>query len=341
MSASPTGGTSQFRREREKHWRKLEQLLDRVEKRGLDALEADEALRLPQLYRQALSSLAVARATSLDRNLLGYLEALSARAFLVVHGSKASFVQELLAFFAGGFPRALRAAWVELALATACLAGGTLVGSALVLRDPELFHSIVGAELASGRGPECSAAELRAPLYSGAEQGAEQLSLFAGFLFQHNAQIGLLCFALGLLAGVPVPLLLVANGLMLGAFDAIYRRAGLAGELWAWLAPHGVTELLGVALGGTAGFLVARAVLFPGELSRGESARLHGARAAAIAGGAVALFFVAALIEGIFRQRVHDVGLRTALAVATAGWWIFYFGWVGRRSSPGRGASAA
>ncbi|MCA9513651.1 MAG: hypothetical protein KC635_01795, partial [Myxococcales bacterium] len=54
----------EFRREREAQWRELEQLVDRVEGRGLGALSAEELHRLPSLYRAALSSLSVARAIS-------------------------------------------------------------------------------------------------------------------------------------------------------------------------------------------------------------------------------------------------------------------------------------
>ena len=41
------------------------------------------------------------------------------------------------------------------------------------------------------------------------------------FLFQHNAKIGFLCFALGFALGVPVIYLLMSNGLMLGSFLAL------------------------------------------------------------------------------------------------------------------------
>ena len=58
--------------------------MGRVERRGIRALSLDELLRLPVLYRAALSSLSVARTIALDRNLLLYLEDLALRAFLAV-----------------------------------------------------------------------------------------------------------------------------------------------------------------------------------------------------------------------------------------------------------------
>ena len=54
-------------------------ILDRAEKRSPRRLTDDELLELPALYRTTLSSLAVARATSLDVALIDYLEALALR----------------------------------------------------------------------------------------------------------------------------------------------------------------------------------------------------------------------------------------------------------------------
>ena len=72
--------SSQFRKEREASWRELDALVARMEQRSGVALEPSELMRLPTLYRAALSSLSVARAISLDRSLLGYLENLANRA---------------------------------------------------------------------------------------------------------------------------------------------------------------------------------------------------------------------------------------------------------------------
>ena len=63
--------SSQFRKEREASWRELDALVARMEQKSTVALEPSELMRLPTLYRAALSSLSVARAISLDRSLLG------------------------------------------------------------------------------------------------------------------------------------------------------------------------------------------------------------------------------------------------------------------------------
>ncbi|HET8612302.1 MAG TPA: stage II sporulation protein M, partial [Sphingomonas sp.] len=77
--------SARFRAEREGDWLRLEALLDRAERRSAAALDADELLALPTLYRATVSALSVARETSLDRALIDYLEALSTRAYFLLY----------------------------------------------------------------------------------------------------------------------------------------------------------------------------------------------------------------------------------------------------------------
>ncbi|WP_242352769.1 MULTISPECIES: stage II sporulation protein M [Anaeromyxobacter] len=320
-----------FRAEREPSWRELEGLLDRVERYGLPALASSEIARLPALYRAALSSLSVARAISLDRNVLDYLETLSARAYLVVYGTRRHLRDALRDFFVHRFPGAVRAHRRHLALALALIALGAVVGHALTARDAERFYAFVDPAMAQGRGPTSSTASLREALYA-PRDAAQLLKTFAMFLFQHNATIGLLAFAVGFAGGVPSALLLFTNGLVLGAFGALYRSRGLALEFWGWVLPHGVTELFAVALCGAAGLALGQAVVFPGREERLAGLARRGREAGVLAVGAVALFFVAALVEGLFRQLVHSVPIRYGVAAATFLFWTVYLARAGRRA---------
>src|SRR5206468_1965672 len=126
-----------------------------------------------------------------------------------------------------------------LAAALALLAAGALTGYRLTQADPESYYSFIPADMAGGRTPAASTAELRRDLYL--DDPDAPLGAFATFLFTHNATLGILCFALGAAAGVPVPFLLFWNGLSLGALAALYAGRGLSAEYWAWVLPHGVT----------------------------------------------------------------------------------------------------
>ncbi|HET6413113.1 MAG TPA: stage II sporulation protein M [Anaeromyxobacter sp.] len=354
MSAGPSTGASSpppgpperlavksaaFRAEREASWRELEDLLARARRGGIRALKPRELSRLPLLYRATLSSLSVARAISLDKNLLDYLESLSTRAYLTVYGVRRRLPEALGDFFARGFPRRVRAHWPQLALSLGLILAGLWAGFTLTRTDPDRFYALVDPALAQGRGPTSSTESLREVLY--ADRGAARLlQTFAVFLFSHNARVGILAFAIGFAGGVPSALLLFGTGLMMGAFGALYASRGLSVEFWAWVLPHGVTELTAVALCGAAGMALGLAVVFPGREERRAGLARRGREAAALVVGAVALFFAAGLLEGIFRQLVHSVVIRYAVAGSSALLLVLYFALSGRggaRGPAGRG----
>jgi uncharacterized membrane protein SpoIIM required for sporulation len=320
----------EFRREREASWAELERLVATVEKKGIRALSAAELARLPVLYRATLSSLSVARAISLDRNVIDYLQSLTGRAYFCVYGAKRHLRDAIADFFVRRFPGAIRAFRGQLALAALVMLLGAAVGYFLTLQDENRFYSFVSEDYAQGRGPTASDQELKEPLYH-QESVAETLTAFATFLFTHNAKIGILAFALGFVAGVPALYLLFANGLILGAFGALYAQRGLSLDLWAWLLPHGITELSAVVFCGAAGLAIGQSLLFPGQRTRLESLKHRGREAGQLVIGAVLMFFAAGLIEGIFRQTVQSIAVRYAVAAATVLLWIAYIVLTARR----------
>jgi uncharacterized membrane protein SpoIIM required for sporulation len=190
----------------------------------------------------------------------------------------------------------------------------------------DYYYTFAG-DMAQGRTPASSTSELRAGLYD----TGEALKTFAAFLFNNNARVAIMAAALGFVVGLPTAWLLFYNGVVLGAFAALYADRGLSLDLWGWLLPHGITELGAVVLCGGAGFALASAIAFPGLRPRLDNLREHGKDAARIIMGGVIMLFFAGLIEGIFRQEVQDITIRYVVAGATLAWWTFYFGFVGRR----------
>jgi uncharacterized membrane protein SpoIIM required for sporulation len=320
----------EFRRERQASWLELERLVDRAQRSDVRSLPAADLARLPLLYRAALSSLSVARSISLDRNVIEYLEGLCARAHACVYGVRRRLPDALGDFFLRRFPCVVRAQAGAVALALGTVLMGIAAGWFLCAADSERYYAFVSEGLAGGRDPTASTAYLRDGLY-GDHHASDDLAQFAAFLFAHNAQVAILAFCLGLLAGLPTFLLLLVTGLMMGAFGWLYGSRGLGVDLWGWLLPHGITEIGAVVLCGAGGFLVAHAMVFPGELSRIDNLAKKGREAGVLVIGAVSMLLVAGLIEGIFRQTVLDVGTRYAVALATALFWGAYFGLVGRR----------
>lgn len=319
-----------FRREREATWRALDELVGRAEKRGVKTLSSTELVRLPSLYFATLSSLSVARSISLDRNVVEYLESLASRSFFLVYGSRTNLWEAIIDFFVWRLPAAVRRLKGPFAIALFAFLAGVLAGYVLTAANADWFYSFIDEDLAGGRTPTASTESLRNGLFNETGNDANALSFFATFLFTHNAKIGMMCFALGFAFGLPTIILLVQNGLMMGAFFALYASRGLGVELGGWIFIHGVTELLAIILCGAAGLALGGALAFPGAHSRLANLAATGRVAGQVVIGAVALLLIAGLLEGLGRQLITDTSLRYVIAATTATAWLLYFGFAGR-----------
>ena len=312
-----------FRKEREESWRKLEVLLDRAERYAPTSLSDEEMLAIPALYRSALSSLSVARATSLDQALIDYLEALCGRAYFFVYGARTRLSERLQRFLAVEWPTAVRNIWRETIVSALIMFAGIITAYLLVIGDPDWFHGFVSPEMAGGRDPSAATEYLRSTIYDGKDD--EGLGVFATFLFTHNAGIALFAFALGFAFCLPSALLLGYNGCTIGAMFAVFAAKGLGFEFAGWLLIHGVTELLAVTLAGAAGLRIGWSIAFPGDLSRLAAAEHAGRQGAIVMMGVILMLFFAGLLEGFARQLVTSDILRWAIAAATAVGWGMYF----------------
>jgi uncharacterized membrane protein SpoIIM required for sporulation len=316
--------SSRFRQEREASWRRLEALVGKAERGGLENLTADEMMALPRLYRTALSSLSVARSISLDRALIVYLETLSSRAYLFVYGTRTRLGAALVRYFRD-LPAAVRELAKPLALAVLALVTGWIAGHFLTLANPDWFYTLMDDGMAGGRTPTATREFLQKTISQPETSHGLELGMFATWLFTHNAKIGMFAFALGFALGVPTILLLFFNGATMGAMTAVFASKGLGIAFGGWLAIHGTTELLAVVLCGAAGLSVGGALAFPGDRPRLAALAHRGRRASLAVLGAVCMLLVAGLLEGIGRQVITDTATRYAIGAGMLAIWTAYF----------------
>jgi uncharacterized membrane protein SpoIIM required for sporulation len=325
--------SARFRLEREAHWRQLDELVTRAEKGGAAALGYDEVRNLATVYRQAMNSLSVARDISLDRALIAYLESLCARAYLVVYAPQESLGGLMRRVLLHGIPQAVRRSVLPLFIGFLALILGALAGYRLCANDPSWFYTLVPPEMADQRTPDASTDYLRSTIYGNEGHDSDQLAVFS-----HNTAIVILIFTLGVFLSVPSFILTFYNGLILGAFFAMFYRRGLGYDVFAWLSIHGVTELAAIAIACAGGARLGLAVLLPGARTRKEALRHQAHDAVKLAILAALMLVAAAFIEGFLRQLIQDPLWRIVI-----GWGmgLFWVGWLllgGRQSKVSREA---
>lgn len=315
--------SDRFRLERQTDWERLEDIVARLERNSPKSIADEDLLELPVLYRQAASSLSVARETSLDAATLAYLESLVRRAWFQVHAPRLGLMRWLRQFFAGGWSAAVRSIWLETCIAFAVMAMGTLVGYLLVARDSDWYYSLVPGNFADARRPGATREDLMQSL--GTEENAEGLATFAAYLFSNNAGVAILAFAVGFGFGVPTVLLLVYNMALLGAMWWVFQQGGLSLEFTAWLSVHGTTELFAILLSGAAGLHVGRSMAFPGKRSIMQALSDSGRRAAVVMAGVVFMMICAGFLEAYPRQLVGSMEGRFGIGGTMLAFWLTYF----------------
>lgn len=322
--------SARFRQEREPGWKRLDELVARVERSGPRVLSYDEARELATTYRQAMNSLSVARDISLDRALLAYLESLCARAYLVVYAPQERLGGLFWRLISCGIPQAVRRSSVPLLIGFLALILGAVTGWQLFREDQDWYYFLMPPNLFDLRGPDASTEYLRATLYEGAGSLTDELTAFSAFLFSHNSRIAVLVFAVGVFWAMPSFVLTFYNGMVLGAFFGLFQSRGLGFDVFAWLSIHGVTELAAVAVACAGGARLGLAVLLPGRRSRREALRHVGDDAVKLAVLAVLMLIVAALVEGFLRQTVQAPWARLSIGWGLGLFWLLWLSLAGR-----------
>ena len=322
--------SSRFRAEREDDWKRLEGIVARTEKHGVRSLNYDDARDLAVLYRQATHSLSVAREISLDKSLLGYLEALCCRAYLAVYAPQDSLGGLLRRTFLVSIPGAMRRSALALALGFLAMALGAVTGYLLFFDDQTWYNTFMPGSLAGGRGITSSKEDLLAVIYSEDDDPLGSLSAFAAYLFSHNTRIAIFAFALGIFVCLPSFALAAYNGLILGVFVALHVDRGIGIDIIAWLSIHGVTELSAICIATAGGFKLGLAVLFPGNLRRRDAMRKEGRDAVLLAILAAIMLLAAGLLEGFARQLVQDLETRLIVGWGIGLMWLGYVLFSGR-----------
>ena len=289
---------NRFVRERGADWNRLEESVLRIERDGLATLTLAEARTFARLYRRVSSDLLRARGAMLNAVVLDYLNDVVARSYAIMHASSRPHQRRLLGFFLREFPQRFRRERRMISLAASLLLLGASVGALSVARDPYALGALIPDDHQAFTPSERVNREER----NAGGVRSDNAAAFSGWLFTHNIEVSFLVFALGLTFGVGTIGLLFFNGVPLGALAAQYYQDGQSMFFWAWILPHGVTELTVVSIAGGAGLIIARGLWLPGRRPRSAALASEASSAASLLLGGMPLLVLAGVIEGTVSQ---------------------------------------
>lgn len=322
MTGARTRNVGAFVRARRPGWERLEALAARAESGRLPLVEVRE---LDRLYRRAAGDLAFARGAFPGSDAEVHLAQVTARAYGALYRPRGDRLARALRVLADDAPAAFRRHLRALALAAALLLGAAAAGALAVTLD-------AGAAALLVPEPVRDAVAARRMW---TEHLLDAAPGVAGSALTHNnVTVASLAFALGLTGGIGTALLLVANGLLLGAVLAHAAQGGMAGPLLAFVAAHGPAELAALLLAAQAGFVLAAAVVDPGEWPRAAAISAAGREAAPLLAVVVPVLATVGLVESAISPSPHFPPLaKAALGLALAAALFAFLGRRGRRAA--------
>lgn len=277
---------------REPNWKRLDTLLQQVEKKGTKSLKATEIKELASLYRSVSADLARAKTNQVGNTLVQDLQRLTSRGYSQIYqGSRRQDWQEAVEFCRWGFPAVVQQTFAYIAVATGIFLVGALIAWWYAWQDPMFLSIVVPQEL-------IEKVRDRGELWMGSIVGWEPLA--SSGIMINNLKVSFAAVAGGITAGLFTVYLLAFNGIMIGAIATLVGQNNLAYPFWAFVLPHGSLELPAIFFAGGAGLLIARALLFPGKYRRIDALKYYGSQAAQLVFGIVPMLVIAGTIEGFF-----------------------------------------
>ena len=301
-----------------------------VSGRGVSALRHSELQELGLLYRQTASDLAAVREDASCKQLAVYLNQLLGRSHnLIYHGHKAK-VSGIVRFYGETYPRVFRETLPQTLLALAIFAVTGIAAWIVTIHDPGFAHRLLG--------PGMMETIERREMWTHSVVTVKPLA--SSGIMTNNLSVAFSTFALGITAGIGTIWMIAVNGLLIGVIGAATWKAGMALQLWSFVAPHGVLELPAIFIAGGAGLEIARGLLFPGLLPRRQSLALAGGRGARLLLGTIPMLVIAGVIEGFFSPSAASVKMKFLLAAVLFAALLSYLFFVSRSQPQPKTAKA-
>lgn len=321
LGAVERRGVLRFAEYKEPRWEEFRALADRAARRGLNSFSANELPEFAARYREVAADLARARTYRADPATVARLERLVTAGHNALYRDDRHTWRQIWVVLARECPAAVIQTRWYVTLAFLLFMAPAVAGFAMLRERPALAAEILPDAMLQ-RAEAGAARQAAGQKYYTA--GTEERPIVASQIIGNNIRVAMACFAGGIFLGVGSLVLLAFNGLVIGASAGHFANVGLLNYLLEFIVGHGVLELFAIWVAGAAGFLLGRAVVAPGTLSRSDALLLSGRTAVRMIGVTVILLLVAGTIEGFVSAGGGNLGFRAAVSAGSVVFLVLY-----------------
>jgi uncharacterized membrane protein SpoIIM required for sporulation/uncharacterized RDD family membrane protein YckC len=327
--AAPRGATG-AERERNaivargaERWSTFARILADAQKRGLRSMSEKEVSDLVASYREVATDLARLRTASRvthDSPAIGsdaffYVSRLVGAGHNLLYRQRQLSWRIIANFALVSMPRELRRSAIPIVGAALLLFGPMAVTYGVVAANPTIAERLLPPGMIDRAEEGVARARSGDKTYIPIKEF--ERPVMASRIIANNVQVTYAVFAFGITAGILTIVMLVFNGVSIGAGFGLYASKGIFNQIGEFVLPHSVFELSAICIAAGGGLLIASALLLPGRHTRAEALVIKGRRAIRLIAVSTALLLFAGTIEGLISPRT-DIPLWVKWSIAGA-----------------------
>jgi uncharacterized membrane protein SpoIIM required for sporulation len=257
-----------------------------------------------------------------------YLNELTSLKYIRLYKNQKLYKRKLLGFWTIEIPLLIAVHKQKILYSLLFFTIGALIGIFSAANDETYVRLILGDEYVNKTLENIGKGDPMA-IYKSYDASSSFL-----FITSNNIKVSFIAFVAGIMISAGSILLLMSNGIMLGAFQYFFYQKGLllTSVLSIWV--HGTFEITSIVIAGGAGIVLGNSILFPGSFPRGHALRKGASDGIKIVISLVPFFIVAGFLEGfVTRHTFMPVWISSSIILISLALVIFYFIWLPYRLS--------
>ncbi len=278
---------------------------------------------LADLFIQTTDDLAYSRTFYPKSKTTRYLNSLALRVHQKIYKVKKERTNRFITFWRDELPMLYYSERLSLLMAFVVFMVGVIIGSISSFEDEQYARLILGDSYVNMTLLNIKRGDPMAVYKS-----MNSTKMFIGIAL-NNIRVSFFAFVGGVAFSLITLLILLFNGIMLGAFQTLFYQHGLLWDsaLVIWI--HGTIEISVIIIAGGAGIAMGNSILFPGTYSRLHSFKRGAKNGLKMCFGLIPLFTVAAFLEG-FVTRYTEMPVMLSLTIIGGSllfvvWYFVYY----------------
>jgi len=303
-----------FIKQNKDKWAAFEKILEHKDK---------DPDKLNELFVQITDDLSYSRTFYPNRSVRVYLNNLAQQIFYSIYKNKKNNSSRLVTFWTDELPQLVHQARREFLLAFVLFALAFAIGALSSAMDPDFPRIIMGDTYIDMTIANIESGD---PMAIYKQKGAFGMSLG---ITANNLFVAFLTFVMGAIYAIGTAVIMISNGVMVGAFQYFFIEKGLFLESFLTIWTHGTLEISAIIIAGAAGFTMGKGLVFPGTLTRLQAFQVSARRGLKIMIGIAPIIILAGFIEGFLTRFTETPDLIRGLFILIClifvlGYYVWY-----------------